>query len=98
MADTVDGEYTKVGVTAIPTYKFTPTMEMDGKYIKCIISNEGNTSVESTPALIHVKNVTLGDIVGTGDMTLMLGLSLIFLVVCANIFVYSVRKYKYDLF
>ena len=98
MADTKDGEYTKVGVTAIPTYKFTPTMEMDGKYIKCIISNEGNTSAESTPALIHVKNVTLGDIVGTGDMTLMLGLSLIFLVVCANIFVYSVRKYKYDLF
>lgn len=98
IADAVDGEYTRLGVTAIPTYKFTPTMDMDGKYIKCIISNEGNTSVESTATLLHVKNVTLGDIVGTGDMTLILGLSLIFLVVCANIFVYSVRKYKYNLF
>lgn len=98
MADTADGDYSRLGVTAIPTYKFTPTMDMDGKYIKCIISNEGNTDVESTPALIHVKNVTLGDIVGTGDMTLVLGLSLIFMVICANIFVYSVRKYKYNLF
>lgn len=98
MADTKDGEYSRLGVTAIPTYKFTPTMEMDGKYIKCVISNEGNTSVESISALIHVRNVTLGDIVGTGDMTLVLGLSIIFMVVCANIFVYSVRKYKYNLF
>ena len=54
--------------------------------------------MESTPTLIHVKNVTLGDIVGTGDMTLILGLSIIFMVICANVFVYSVRKYRYNLF
>ena len=98
MADTKNGEYSRLGVTAIPTYKFTPTMDMDGKYIKCVISNEGNTSVESISALIHVRNVTLDDIVGTGDMTLVLGLSIIFMVVCANIFVYTVRKYRYNLF
>lgn len=98
ISDTKDGEFTKLGITAVPIYKFTPSIDMDGKYIKCVISNEGNTSVESIAALIKVKNVSLGEIVGTGDITLILGLSLIFLVVCANIFVYTVKKYQYKFF
>ena len=69
-------------------------MEMDGKYIKCVVSNDGNSDVTTKVALLRVKNVSLGDIVNTGDMTLKVAFSIIFLVICANIFVFALRKYK----
>ena len=89
-----DGEYTKLGVTAIPKYTFNPTMDYDQKYIKCVISNEGNESVTSSPALLRIKNVSLGDIVNTGDITLMLAFSIVFLVICANFLMFVLRKKK----
>ena len=70
-------------------------MEMDGNYIKCVVSNEGNEAINTNLSLIKVNNVSLGDIVKTGDITVKVALSIIFLVVCANVFVYAVRKYKY---
>ena len=94
ISDVIDKDYKKLAVTAVPTYKFKPTMDMDKKYIKCVISNEGNPSAESTPALINVKNVTSGDAVSTGDKTLLIAISLIFLVVCANVLVLVIKKVK----
>ncbi len=73
-------------------------MDMDGKYIKCEISNEGNDKVTTNISLLKVKNVSLGEIIATGDMQLKVGILIIFLVLCSNIFVYAVRKYRYDLF
>ena len=94
IADKKDSDYTRLGTTAIPRYTFSPNMEMDGKYIKCVVSNDGNSDVTTKVALLRVKNVSLGDIVNTGDMTLKVAFSIIFLVICANIFVFALRKYK----
>ena len=92
ISDSIDGEFTKLGVTVTPKYTFKPTMDYDKKYIKCVISNEGNDSVVSNIALLRIKNVSLGDIVNTGDITLMLAFSITFLVISANFLMYVLRK------
>ena len=94
ISDSIDGQFTKMGVTVTPKYTFKPTMDYDKKYIKCVISNEGNNSVISNIALLRVKNVSLGDIVNTGDITLMLAFSITFLVLSANFLMFVLRKKK----
>lgn len=94
MSDSKDGEYTRLGVTVIPKYTFNPTMDYDKKYIKCVIGNEGNKSVISNVALLRVKDVSIGDIVNTGDITLMLAFSIAFLVLSANFLMFVLRKKK----
>ena len=89
-----DGEFDKLGETKIGKYTFKPNMEMDGKYIKVSITNKGNTAVTSKVAKLNVGNASIGDIVETGDLKLMIGILFIFMAFILNIAFYSIRASK----
>ena len=56
ISDTEDGEYKKIEETKNPTYRFIPTNEINGKYLKCGIRNEGNEEIFSNPIQLSVVN------------------------------------------
>lgn len=86
-----DGDFEKLGETRVGKYQFKPTMEMDGKYIKVSIMNKGNTAVTSKVAKLNVGNASIGDIVETGDLKLMIGILFIMIAFIINIAFYTVR-------
>lgn len=86
-----DGEFNKVAETKVGKYEFKPTMELDGKYIKVSIMNKGNTAVTSKVAKLNVGNASIGDIVETGDLKLMLGILFIMIAFIMNIAFYTIR-------
>ncbi len=79
--------------TAIPNININPSEEMDGKYLECIVSNDGNSDAISKKAYLRVQNASFVDIVKTGDTTLNLAFSILFFVFCSNVFVYSIKNY-----
>lgn len=95
ISDTKDGEYEKIADTKIASYTMKPTQDMDNKYIKCRISNKGNDTIESTPTLLRVKNVSVGDVVNTTDNSLLLAYSIIFFVISSNVFVVVLKRVNY---
>lgn len=94
LGNTKDGDFKEIGTTSTSSFNLKPKVEMNGKYLKCVISNEGNTSVTSRVALLNVKNISLGEIVNTGDITLEVAIAIIILVVSLNIGVYVIRRVK----
>ena len=67
---------------------------MDGKYIKVSIMNKGNTAVTSKVAKLNVGNASIGDVVETGDLKLMIGILFIFMAFILNVAFYSIRASK----
>lgn len=94
IGDSKDGEFTKLGETTIGKYTFKPKLDMDNKYIKVEIVNQGNDKVTSKVALLRVGNASVGDIVETGDLKLMIGILFIMIAFVLNIGFYTVRASK----
>lgn len=90
IADTEDGEYTKYDTTTKATLKFIPTMEMNGKYMKCGIKNDGHDEIFTKA--FQLKVVDKG-VVHTGDTSLFIAGGIIVLVVIANL-VFELKRKK----
>lgn len=54
ISDSKEGEYTVLSETTNPNFVLTPTLDMNGKYIKCGVRNNGNEEVYSNITLIFV--------------------------------------------
>ena len=91
LGDTKDGEFKKIGETRVGKLDFKPNMEMNGKYIKVDIQNKGNSTVTSKVAMLHIGNASIGDVVETGDLKLMLGAFFIILAFILNVAYYTIR-------
>lgn len=91
ISDKIDGEYKVLTTTTEPKYNIEPKIELNGKYIKCGIKNEGNAEVFTKATKL---NVTENTVVDTGDLTIPFMLAIIVLIVLANVIYQKYVKTK----
>lgn len=82
ISDKVDSGFTVLATTNEPKYVLKPNMELNGKYIRCGIKNNGNTEIFTKVAKL---NVSENPVVDTGDYTLPFAVAIIVLIVLANL-------------
>ncbi len=90
ISDTEDGEYKVLDTTDKPSLKFIPTIDMNGKYIKCGIKNNGHTEVFTK--VNKIKVVDKG-VVNTSDTSLFVAGAIVVLVIIANL-VFEIKRKK----
>lgn len=81
ISDKVDGEYKVLTTTTEPKYNIDPKLDLNGKYIKCGIKNDGNAEIFTKATKL---NVTESTVVDTGDLTIPFMLTIIVLILLAN--------------
>lgn len=90
MADTEDGEFKEYATTTKPSLKFIPTMEMNGKYMKCGIKNDGHDEIFTK--VVKLSVVDKG-VVNTSDTSLFVAGAILISVIVANL-VFEMKKKK----
>jgi len=82
ISDKIDGEYKVLTTTTEPRFNIDPKLELNGKYIKCGIKNEGNAEVFTKATKLNVSESTVVD---TGDLTIPFMIAIIVLILLANL-------------
>ena len=82
ISDKIDGEYKVLTTTTEPRFNIDPKLELNGKYIKCGIKNEGNAEVFTKATKLNVSESTVVD---TGDFTIPFMIAIIVLILLANL-------------
>ena len=90
MADTEDGEFKEYATTTKPSLKFIPTIEMNGKYMKCGIKNDGNDEIFTK--VVKLSVVDKG-VVNTSDTSLFVAGAILISVIIANL-IFEMKKKK----
>lgn len=90
MADTEDGEFKEYATTTKPSLKFIPTIEMNGKYMKCGIKNDGNDEIFTK--VVKLSVVDKG-VVNTSDTSLFVAGAILISVIGANL-IFEMKKKK----
>lgn len=90
LSSTKDGEYTKLTETTEPKLDLEPKANMNNKYLKCGVKNNGNEEVFTTPILLKVTDT---GIVNTSDTSLIIAGMILIFVLSANLLQILISKH-----
>ena len=88
MSDLKNGDYKVLSETTTPTYALTATKDMDGKFIKCGVKNDGHEEIFSNIAVVHVTSSRLEMFLKKNNSTLYIIIGIILLIILIIVFVY----------
>lgn len=88
MSDLKNGDYKVLSETTTPSYALTATKDMDGKFIKCGIKNDGNEEIFTNIAVVHVASSRMEMFLKKNNSTLYIIIGIILLIILIIVFVY----------
>ena len=88
MSDLKNGDYKVLSETTTPSYALTATKDMDGKFIKCGIKNDGNEEIFTNISVVHVASSRMEMFLKKNNSALYIGLGIIVLILLIIVFVY----------